>query len=346
MENKNTLLLVDDDSDLRSSLKLILKNHFSIKEAASAEEALKVLSKGPTDVILLDIGLPGISGIEALRHIKGMFPQIEVIMLTANSDLQSAVQATKLGAFDFISKPYNTEHLINVCRHAAERVQLKIESEQMKIELDQSHANAILGQGPAILKINQTIKKVADKDTTVLITGETGTGKEVVARTIHRQSNRRLKPFIAINCGGIPADLLESELFGHEQGAFTSAVHTKVGKFELAQGGTLFLDELGNMPYSMQAKLLRVLQEREIERVGGTTPIQIDVRIVAATNENLKDLIQAEKFRKDLFYRLNVVPLELPPLRQRLEDLEILSMHFLEKLGKKITHDFKYLSPS
>jgi len=340
---KNSILVIDDESAIRKSLNLLLKTSYEVTTAETGEGAIQLMKEKPIDVVLLDIRLPGISGLAVLNEIKRYWPQTEVIMLTAQADSKTAVDATRLGAYDFIAKPFDNDHLKVSCKRALEKKSLVLESKQLKEE-SQKHISELIGQSEAMKKVETMIKKVAKTDSAVLITGETGTGKELVARAIHQNSERRLQPFVAINCGGIPSELLESELFGHEQGAFTSAVNDKPGKFELANGGTIFLDEIGNMPYLMQAKILRVLQEQEIERIGANRKMKINVRIISATHIDFKKEISQGHFREDLFHRLNVIPLPIPSLRQRGGDIKLLAHCFLERLRKKYGHHFKKIS--
>lgn len=342
-QNSNQILIVDDEEVVRDSLVLTLKKDYKLFESHDANSALEILSKESIDLVLLDIRLPGISGLAILNEIKRQWPSIEVIMLSAQNDAKTSLEATKLGAYDFIAKPYQTENLIVVCQRALEKKKLLEESRQLKEQVSNLFPEMI-GQSKSFEKVKQMIQKVAKGDASVLITGETGTGKEFVARSIHQNSPRKNKPFITINCGGIPAELLESELFGHEQGAFTSALTSRQGKFEIANGGTIFLDEIGNMPYAMQAKMLRVLQEKEIERVGSNKKMKIDVRVLSATNADLKKDIKDGKFREDLFHRLCVIPLPLPALRERKEDIELLAHQFLEKMRKRTPHQFTQIN--
>jgi DNA-binding NtrC family response regulator len=342
-QNSNQILIVDDEEVVRDSLVLTLKKDYKLFQSGDANSALEILSKESIDLVLLDIRLPGISGLAILNEIKRQWPSIEVIMLSAQNDAKTSLEATKLGAYDFIAKPYQTENLLVVCQRALEKKKLLEESRQLKEQVSNLFPEMI-GQSKSFEKVKQMIQKVAKGDASVLITGETGTGKELVARSIHQNSPRKNKPFITINCGGIPAELLESELFGHEQGAFTSALTSRQGKFEIANGGTIFLDEIGNMPYAMQAKMLRVLQEKEIERVGSNKKMKIDVRVLSATNADLKKDIKDGKFREDLFHRLCVIPLVLPPLRERKEDIELLAHQFLEKMRKRTPHQFTQIN--
>ena len=340
------LLLIDDDTDLRQTTTLILQNKFKVLEAATGKTGLELLRKNSVDTVLCDIRLPDLSGLKVLEKIKTEHPQLEVIMLTALGDAQTAVQALKKGAFDFLVKPAEPEQLLNTCIQAAAKKTLLLKNLALEAELDNSRCDKIMGQSKVMQELFVQLKKVAKAPVPVLITGETGTGKELAARAIHSLSPRAGRTFIAVNCGGIPNELLESELFGHEKGSFTSADQRKYGKFELAQGGTIFLDEIGNMPLLMQAKMLRVLQENEIERVGGAKSIPVDVRFISATNEDLEKCIQNKSFREDLYHRLKVVPLEMPPLRKRKGDIALLAKHFLAKYNSLYNGNFKKINPA
>lgn len=336
-----TLLIIDDEQDLRTSTALLLEKDFKIETASSGEEGLKKITAQPVDVVLCDIRMEGLDGLETLEKIKFRNPATEVVMLTAVAEAKSAVQAIKKGAYDYIVKPADNDQLKITCLRAAEKKELATKTQALEAELEHYRMGKMLGKSPAIQDVFRKIKKLSNSDVSVLITGETGTGKELVAQALHFEGKRKAKPFIAINCGGIPSELLETELFGHEKGSFTSAEAAKIGKFELAHGGTIFLDEIGNMPLTMQAKMLRVLQENEIERVGGTKPIPVDIRVIAATNEDLSKQIKLGKFRQDLYHRLNVVNLELPPLRDRREDIVLLAKYFFEKYNKEYNGCFK-----
>jgi two-component system, NtrC family, response regulator AtoC len=296
--------------------------------------------------VLLDIRLPGMDGIEVLERIKTLDEGIEVILVTAVKTVRTAVAAMKLGAFDYLTKPFEEDELLSLSRRALERRALEREVAFLRSELARAHdADEIVGRHPAIEKLHGLIAQVARTPTTVLITGESGTGKELVARAIHHQGPRREGPFIAVNPAAIAETLIESDLFGHERGAFTGAHQRKLGKFEMAQGGTLFLDEIGTLRAELQAKLLRVLQQREIERVGGTRPVKIDVRFIAATNTNLKEAVGSGAFREDLYYRLNVVPVVVPPLRERIQDVPLLVEHFIRRDNRRFHKRVEGLSP-
>lgn len=335
MKKKN-ILVVDDEQPTIDSLTLLLGDHFDLLIARSGEEALQLISSQTPDLVFLDITLQGIDGFEVLKEIKRQDETIEVVMLTADEKAKTAMRAIELGAFHYITKPYDKDDILLVTRRVFEKKHMAEEILSLKDEVEQRNSfHSMVGQDPKMRDLYKLITKVAQTDTTVLITGESGTGKELVAKAIHDQSQRRDGHFKAINCGAIPENLLESELFGHEKGSFTGALERKIGKFEMASGGTLFLDEISSMREPLQVKLLRVLQEREIERVGGMKPIPIDARIIAATNTNLRKLVEGSQFREDLFYRLNVIHIHLPALWERREDIPLLAEHFLQYFSKR-----------
>jgi nitrogen regulation protein NR(I) len=333
------VLIVDDELNIRRVLAAMLaREGYEVTTAADGEQALAVLHKTPVHVIVTDLVMPRLGGMELLARASTDWPDIPVIVITAHGTVDSAVQALKAGAFDYITKPFEQEELKKVIAKA---------SRAHEVERTNVHAPGtgekpppLVGQSPAMRQIYEMIAKVADSPSTVLITGESGTGKELIARELHSGSSRRDKPLIKVNCAAIPKDLVESELFGYERGAFTGAVGSKPGRFELADGGTLFLDEIGEIPIEMQVKLLRALQESEFERVGGIKTLQVDVRLIAATNRDLKALIADGRFREDLYYRLAVVPISLPPLRDRRQDIPLLVEHFIgkynQRLGKRV----------
>jgi len=335
------ILVVDDELGLRESFRLILDDDYEVVDVPDGAAALDVLRASQVDLVLLDIRLPGMDGIEVLERIKAIDETVEVILVTAVKTVRTAVAAMKLGAFDYLTKPFEEDELLSLVRRALERRSLEREVVYLRSELERRQDfDEIVGQHPEMQKLYRLVGHVARTATTVLITGESGTGKELIARAIHRQSPRRDKPFVAVNPAAIADTLMESELFGHEKGAFTGAFQRKLGRFELAQGGTLFLDEIAMLKPELQAKLLRVLQEREIERVGAGRAIKIDVRILAATNVDLAKAVARGAFREDLFYRLNVVHLAVPPLRERREDIPLLVGHFIRRynheFGKRI----------
>jgi DNA-binding NtrC family response regulator len=340
------VLVVDDDPGVRESFRLILEDHYDVTDVPDGPTALDVVRASAVDLVLLDIRLPGMDGIEVLERIKTLDEGIEVILVTAVKTVRTAVAAMKLGAFDYLTKPFEEDELLSLSRRALERRALEREVAFLRSELARAHdSDEIVGRHPTIEKLHGLIAQVARTPTTVLITGESGTGKELVARAIHHQGPRREGPFIAVNPAAIAETLIESDLFGHERGAFTGAHQRKLGKFELAQGGTLFLDEIGTLRLELQAKLLRVLQEREIERVGGTRPVKIDVRFIAATNTNLKEAVVSGAFREDLYYRLNVVPVVVPPLRERIQDVPLLVEHFIRRDNRRFHKRVEGLSP-
>ena len=330
------VLVVDDDPGVRESFRLILEDHYEVVDVPDGPGALDVVRASAVDLVLLDIRLPGMDAIEVLEPIKALHEGIAVILVTAVKTVRTAVAAMKLGAFDYLTKPFEEDELLTLSRRALERRALEREVAFLRSELARAHdLDEIVGRHPAIDKLHGLIAQVARTSTTVLITGESGTGKELVARAIHHQGPRRDGPFVAVNPAAIAETLIESELFGHEKGAFTGAHQRKLGKFELAQGGTLFLDEIGTLRSELQVKLLRVLQEREVERVGGTRPVKIDVRFIAATNTNLKEAVGRGAFREDLYYRLNVVPVVVPPLRERIQDVPLLVDHFIRRDNRR-----------
>src|SRR2546421_1583053 len=332
------VLVVDDDHGVRESFRLILQGRYEVLEAADGRQALERLRASPVDLVLLDIRLPEMDGIEVLERMKAVDDGVEVILVTAVKTVRIAVDAMKLGAFDYLTKPFDEDELLSLIRRALEKRSLEREVAFLRSELARQHDfDELVGQHPEMQKLYRLISQVARTTTTVVITGESGTGKELIARAIHRQGPRRDKPFVAVNPAALSDSLVESELFGHEKGAFTGAFQRKLGKFELAQGGTLFLDEIATLKPELQVKLLRVLQEREIERVGAGHAIKIDVRIIAATNMDLPEAVSAGAFRDDLYYRLNVVHLTVPPLRERREDIPLLVGHFI----RRYNHEFR-----
>jgi len=326
-----TLLICDDEKNIRRTLRLVLEGEdHEVLEAGDAESALKLMEDEGADVVLLDVRLPGMDGLEALTRIRERWPATEVIMVSGHASVSDAALATRRGAYDFFEKPLERERVLVSVRNALAKVAL----ERRVAEIDEGDEE-ILGRSPAIEEVRRVIAKVAPTGGRVLVTGESGTGKELVARAIHRQSKRARAPFVKVNCAAIPAELIESELFGHEKGAFSGAVGKKRGRFELADSGTIFLDEIGDMPAGAQAKVLRVLQNGEVTRVGGERTFTVDVRVVAATNKDLKTEVEAGRFREDLFFRLNVVPVVAPPLRERPDDIPLLVEAFLARLAKE-----------
>jgi len=331
---RKTILIVDDEESICQSLDGVLSDDgHEVLTAASGEEALKIVEDELPSLILLDIWLPGLDGVEILKAIKAKHPQIRVVMMSGHGTIETAVKATKLGAFDFIEKPLSLDKVLLIVRHALDMASL--EEENILLKQKVAHKYELTGQSEPIMELKETIDLVAPTNAWILIMGENGTGKELVARSIHKQSKRAHKPFIEVNCAAIPEELIESELFGHEKGAFTGATEKKRGKFDLAHEGTLFLDEVADMSLKAQAKILRILQEKKYERVGGTSVIATDVRVLAATNKDLEKEMEAGRFRQDLFYRLNVIPLRVPPLRERKEDIPLLVKCFLKDFALK-----------
>jgi DNA-binding NtrC family response regulator len=334
MEIKPTVLVVDDELGARQSLEVILEDDCRVLTAESGQEALEVLQKEPVDLVLLDVNMPDMDGLEVLRRIRAQDEELDVVMVSALNLARKAVDAIRLGAYDYITKPYEPEDILSTVHRAISKQKLHRELDFLRREVETVRGfDQIISQNKKMLEIFELIKKVACTSTNILITGESGTGKELVARSIHRQGNRKVSPFVAINCAAIPSELMESEMFGHERGAFTGAHTRTIGKFEHANGGTLFLDEISALRTDLQAKLLRVLQEREIERIGSNKPIKVDIRVIAATNTNLEEDVTQGKFRQDLYFRLNVVPIAIPPLRERKEDIPFLAKHFLNKFN-------------
>jgi DNA-binding NtrC family response regulator len=329
------ILIIDDDSSLRRVLEYNLQQEgYQVFTAADGETGLSLFTEKEPAVVITDLKMPGMSGFQLLSAVKERSPATVVIVLTAFGAIDTAVEAMKLGAFDYLTKPFNREELKLTVRKALQLRGLSEENRLLKEELSgRAEFKSIIGSSRAMEGVFAVVRKVADTEATVLVTGESGTGKELVARAIHSGSSRRGAPFIAVNCAAIPRDLLESELFGHVKGAFTGAIRDKEGKFQLAEGGTIFLDEVGDLPLDLQPKLLRVLQERMVEPVGGSVPQKIDVRVVAATNADLERWIAEGRFREDLYYRLCVIPIDLPPLRGRVEDIPLLIRYFCAKFG-------------
>lgn len=331
------ILIIDDEKNMRWVLERGLKPlEYSIQTAANGLEGIELAKNVEPDLVVLDLKMPGLDGLATLIRLKEMYPQLPVIMITAHGTMETAIEAMKCGAADYIIKPFDIEEMKLIIRKNLAVQDLVKEVDFLRNELNHKYnQQSIIGQSPPMQNVFAMIDRVADSNATVLIYGESGTGKELVARAIHLNSPRKDKPYIQLNCAAIPENLLESELFGHEKGAFTGAVARRPGRFELSHQGTLFLDEIGEISPAMQAKLLRVLQEKSFERVGGFETLKVDVRIVAATNRNLQAAIEAGTFREDLYYRLNVIPIDIPPLRERKEDISLLVKHFLKKLDSK-----------
>ena len=329
-----SVLIVDDEVGARESLKMILKNDYEVFLAKDAEEAFLQIKEHSPDVILLDIILPDLDGLKVLERIKQNDPDIIVIMITATKTVKTAVEAMKLGAYDYVTKPFDIDELRLIISRSLSEKALKHEVKYRREEMDKSFDfGNIIGKSKGMKEIFKMVKQIADSKSTVLIMGESGTGKELISRAIHYNSNRKNYPFVTINCAAIPETLIESELFGHEKGAFTNAIEKKLGRFEVAHQGTLFLDEIGELSLTTQAKILRFLEEKEFNRVGGSKTIKVDVRLITATNKDLNQLIKKGSFREDLYYRINVVPIVIPPLRERKEDIPILIDHFIKKFS-------------
>jgi two-component system nitrogen regulation response regulator NtrX len=339
-----SILIVDDEPSIVQSLKgLLVDEGFDVMTAPNGYEALKIIESESPDLVLLDIWMPGIDGIETLKEIKAGNPFIQVIIITGHGNVETAVKATKLGAFDLIEKPLSIDKVIVGINNALNF--RRLEEENRYLRKKTLAKNSIDGNSPGVLALKQQIAAVASTDTWVLITGENGTGKELVARTIYQLGNRAEKPFVDVNCAAIPEELIESELFGHEKGAFTGATTKKRGKFEIASGGTILLDEIGDMSLKTQAKILRVLQEQQFQRVGGSRVLKVDVRVIAATNKDLASEIKKGTFREDLYYRLNVVPIEVPSLRERKDDIPLLADHFLDDSAIQNRSRRKHIDP-
>ncbi len=341
---RKQILVADDEPNLRKVLSAQLqRDGYDVHLAGDGDDALAVLAERPIDVLITDLRMPKMDGMDLLRKVVERHPGLPVIIITAHGTVDTAVEALKTGAFDYVTKPFDRDELRNVVDKAART--RDIIGGGVLAEPAQRGRYRIIGDSPPMMDVYEVIERVADTPSTVLITGESGTGKELIARALHDQSSRRDKPFIAVHCAAIPGELIESELFGYERGAFTGAVTSKPGRFELADGGTLFLDEIGEISLTMQVKLLRAIQEQSFERVGGIRTLSVDVRLVAATNRDLKEEIAKGAFREDLYYRLNVVHLHLPPLRQRVSDVPLLLAHFLERFNAKLKREVKGFDP-
>jgi len=345
METSNAkILVVDDEGALRALLSAVIKGEgLKSIEAPDGETALKMIKSESPDVMLLDIRLPDISGMEVLRLARKIDPNLSVIVLTGYADTPGAVNAMKAGAFDYLSKPFEVKDIVKVIYNSLEERKHRLEAKEHPVQ-KRNPLQESIGPSDAVERILSEVNRVAESDFTVVIVGETGSGKELIARTIHEASSRSKAAFVAVDCGAIPETLLESELFGHEKGAFTGADNQKLGKFELAQGGTLFLDEISNMPLGSEAKLLRMLQEKRVYRVGGTKPIEVNVRLLVACNQDLQALMDADSFRRDLFYRLNEFSIAVPPLRDRKEDIPYLAKRFLDLANAELRKNVKGFS--
>lgn len=346
MPGRENILVVDDEIELREAISAYLnQDGYEVQQASSGEEALESLKKNAFDILITDMKLPGLDGNAVLQEALAIYPEIIGIIITGYGTVESAVQAMKSGAYDYIAKPFQLLEISLLIRQALERRRLKEENAYLKTQLKEKYRfESIIGNSKPMREIFQLVETIAVTNSTVLITGETGTGKELIAKAIHFNSQRKDQKIVSLNCGAIPETLLESELFGHVKGAFTGAHQTRIGKFEQAHRGTIFLDEIGNMSPSLQVKLLRVLQEREFERVGGVEPVKVDVRIIAATSANLKDMVERNEFRSDLYYRLNVIQIHLPVLKDRREDIPLLTKHFIEKYCQNSNLELKTMS--
>lgn len=340
------ILVVDDEESIREFFEIMLKREgYEVLTASNGIKALEILKNQPVDLILSDIQMPEMSGLELLTKVKELDPEMVMLMLTAFGSTETAVEAMKLGAYDYILKPFKIDEVKIVIQQALEKRSLKIENVLLKKELGTRYAfDNLIGGAPPMLRIYEMVKRVANTKSSVLITGESGTGKELIARAIHFNGPLKDRPFVTVNCGAIPENLMESEMFGHKKGSFTGAIADKKGLFEVANTGTIFLDELGELPLTMQVKLLRVIQEGTFKRVGGTEDIQVDVRVISATNKNLENEVKAGRFREDLFYRMNVIQILCPPLRERKEDIVMLANHFMEKFSKVLAIPVKKIS--
>jgi two-component system, NtrC family, response regulator PilR len=344
---KDKILVADDEQSMREFLDIMLKKEgYKVSLASNGEEVVKLVDNDLFDLVLLDIRMPKLDGISALKKIKANAPETIVIMITAYASADTAIKAMKEGAYDYITKPFKVEEIKLIIKNALEKKNLQKENILLKqVVRDRYHFGNIIGQSPKMMVLYDLLEKVSPTKTNILIAGESGTGKELVAKAIHYNSPRKEKPFVTLNCGAIPESLIESELFGHMKGAFTDAIATKKGLFEVADEGTIFLDEISELPLLMQVKLLRVLQDKEFKRVGGTEDIRVDVRIISATNKNLEEGVKEKRFREDLFYRLNVIQIKLPPLRDRKEDIQILANHFLKKYSEELSKNILKITP-
>src|SRR6266545_908122 len=344
---KARILVVDDEKSMRDLLSITLeKEGYDVLTAAGGEPAIEALHRESVDAVITDLRMPKVDGLQVLRVAKEISPDTAVIVITAVASTETAVEAMKLGAYDYITKPFKLDEVNLIVRNALERKRLRDENLYLRRQLETQHRfENIIGKSSVIAEVFDTIRKIADSPSTAMLSGESGTGKELVARAIHFNSFRRDKPFVSVNCGAIPEGLMESELFGHVRGAFTGAVANKVGLFSAAEGGTLFLDEITEIPALLQVKLLRAIQLREIRRVGDTKDIKTDVRLIAASNRDLEGAVQEGAMREDLFYRLNVIPIHLPPLRERREDIPFLVAHFVQKFNKELGKNVRGVTP-
>ena len=344
---KDKILVADDEKSMREFLEIMLKKEgYKVTLASNGEEVMKLIEKDIFDLALVDIRMPRQDGISVLKKIKSISPETVVIVMTAYASADTAIKAMKEGAYDYITKPFKIDEIKLIIQNALEKKHLQKENLLLKqVVRDRYHFENIIGQSSKMLELYDLLEKVAPTKTNILITGESGTGKELVAKAIHYNSPRKDKPFVTLNCGAIPESLIESELFGHMRGAFTDAISTKKGLFEVADEGTIFLDEISELPLMMQVKLLRVLQDREFKRVGGTEDIRVDVRILSATNKDLEGAVREKQFREDLFYRLNVIQIRIPSLRERKEDIPLLTSHFLKRYSEELGKQISQISP-
>ncbi len=340
MEKSYKILIADDEQGIRDLLQDLLRDYFDVDAVDRGDTILERLKSLNHDILILDLQLPGMNGIDVLRKIYQEKIKVVVVVITASNDIDTAITSMKLGAYDYLVKPFDTDKLMVIIKNIVEKLDLENEVNQLREQVGEGFRfRNIVGKSLQMQKIFSTLEKVIDTDSTILISGESGTGKEVIAKAVHYNSNRKQFPFRSLDCNTIPQDLIGSELFGHEKGAFTGAISRKIGKFEIASKGTLFLDEISNLSIDMQAKLLRVLQEKEFERIGGNQIIKVNTRIVAATNKDLREMVNRNRFREDLYYRLNVVPILLPPLRERREDIPLFIDHFINKFNTEFARD-------
>ena len=336
MNERRKILIADDDRGVREILKHVLSDNYSVHDVSCGEDAVKELTTGAYEILFLDLSMPGMDGLDVLNSVKRNNIEIDAVIISASNDLEKAVQAMKLGAYDYIAKPIDVEKIKLIARNISDKLSLKNEVFELRKKVsDGFRFSSVISVSPAMKKLFSLLNRVIDTDITILICGESGTGKGLLADAVHFNSNRSLFPFRSLDCSTIPKDLIESELFGHEKGAFTGAHSRKIGKFELADKGTLFLDEVSNLSFDVQAKLLKVLQEKRFERLGGNEVVEVNTRIISASNKNLKTLVAEGKFREDLYYRLNVFPVEIPPLRQRREDIPVLINYFLTRFNSE-----------
>jgi DNA-binding NtrC family response regulator len=346
MGNAPKVMVIDDEPLMRITVQdALVADGYKVTTAETGEKGLTLLRENQADILITDLKLPDVDGIQILKEIKAISPETQLIMITAYGSIDSAVTAMKEGASDYLTKPFAMDELLLIIKRLLRMKQLEEENISLRKRVEERYGlEGLVGKSPRMLKIYELIETVAQTDTTVLIYGESGTGKELVANAIHLRSPRKNGPFVKVNCAALPETLLESELFGHEKGAFTGAMRQRKGRFEIADGGTVFLDEIGDISFGVQVKLLRVLQERQFERVGGNETLSVDVRLICATQRDLKEEIQKETFREDLYYRLNVVPIILPPLRERREDILFLTDHFIDKFSQKMNKEITGLS--